>query len=50
MTVGEADVQYEGEMLRKIEEDNGELDLRLKAYNYRIVGKELYNYRKEDSE
>ena len=51
MTVNEEMTSYEGQMFRKTEEDpSSTKDVRLKAYFYRLVGKELYAYKKENSD
>ena len=49
MTLEQDDKQFEGEMMRKVESKKGaEMNL-FKARYYRLIGKELYVYKKKDS-
>ena len=50
MTLEQDDMQLEGEMIRKVQDKKGEDTNLFKAYTYRLIGKELYVYRKQDSE
>ena len=51
MTVNKELLCYEGKMLRKTNNDSSSAyETKLKVYFYRLVGKELYIYKKENSE
>ena len=46
----EDDIVIEGEMLRRLEDKYSESMSELKAYTYRLIGKELYVYKDKNSD
>ena len=50
MTLEQDDMQFDGEMMRKVEDKKGaEMNL-FKAHKYRLIGKELYVYTNKGTE